>query len=42
MSDLLVQVFGEDVGSGGRATAGVTSLIKGHCFETVVTVEVFA
>ena len=40
LSDLLRDVLGEEVGIGGRATAGVTSLIRNHCFETVVTVEV--
>jgi enamine deaminase RidA (YjgF/YER057c/UK114 family) len=42
LSDLLRAVLGDEAGVGGRATAGVTSLIRRHCFETVVTVEVRA
>jgi enamine deaminase RidA (YjgF/YER057c/UK114 family) len=42
VTDLLADVFGDDIGTGGRATTGVTSLLKSHCFETVVTVEVHA
>ncbi len=39
-TDLFVEVFGRDVGLGGRATIGVTSLARGNCFENWVTVEV--
>lgn len=39
-TDLFVEVFGEEVGLGGRATIGVTSLARGHCFENWLTVEV--
>lgn len=40
LSDLLVEVFGRDVGLGGRATIGVMALAGGVCFETWATVEV--
>ncbi len=40
MSDLLIEVFGRDIGLGGRATIGVMALAGGVCFETWVTVEV--
>lgn len=39
-SDVLEQVFGEEAGIGGRATVGVASLVRSHCFETWLTVEV--
>jgi enamine deaminase RidA (YjgF/YER057c/UK114 family) len=39
-TDLLRDVFGEEAGVGGRATVGVTSLARRHCFETWLTVEV--
>lgn len=39
-TDLLVDVFGSEVGVGGRATVGVTSLARNHCFETWLTLEV--
>jgi enamine deaminase RidA (YjgF/YER057c/UK114 family) len=39
-TDLFRDVFGPEVGIGGRATVGVTSLARGHCFETWLTVEV--
>lgn len=39
LSDLLVEVFGRDVGLGGRATIGVMALANGVCFETWATVE---
>lgn len=38
-TDLFVEVFGPEVGLGGRATIGVTSLAGGSCFENWVTVE---
>ncbi len=39
-TDLLRDVFGDDAGVGGRATVGVTSLARRHCFETWLTLEV--
>lgn len=39
-TDLFRDVFGDEAGVGGRATVGVTSLARGHCFETWLTVEV--
>jgi enamine deaminase RidA (YjgF/YER057c/UK114 family) len=40
LSDLFVEVFGPELGLGGRATIGVMALAGGVCFETWVTVEV--
>jgi enamine deaminase RidA (YjgF/YER057c/UK114 family) len=40
VTDLLRDVFGDEAGVGGRATVGVTSLARGHCFETWLTLEV--
>lgn len=40
MTDLMVDVFGEEIGIAPRATIGVTSLADDYCFETWVTVEV--
>jgi len=40
LSDLLIEVFGRDIGLGGRATIGVMALAGGVCFETWVTVEI--
>jgi enamine deaminase RidA (YjgF/YER057c/UK114 family) len=42
VTDLLRDVFGEEAGVGGRATVGVVSLARNHCFETWLTVEVRA
>jgi enamine deaminase RidA (YjgF/YER057c/UK114 family) len=39
-TDLFRDVFGEEHGLGGRATIGVTSLARNHCFEIWLTVEV--
>lgn len=39
-TDLFREVFGDQAGVGGRATVGVTSLVRQHCFETWLTVEV--
>jgi enamine deaminase RidA (YjgF/YER057c/UK114 family) len=39
-TDLFAEVFGEEVGLGGRATIGVTSLAHNHCFENWMTLEV--
>jgi enamine deaminase RidA (YjgF/YER057c/UK114 family) len=38
-TDLFVEVFGRDIGLGGRATIGVMSLAGGSCFEIWSTVE---
>lgn len=40
VTDLFRDVFGEEAGVGGRATVGVTSLARNHCFETWLTLEV--
>lgn len=39
-TDLFVEVFGPEIGLGGRATIGVVSLAGGSCFENWVTVEI--
>lgn len=39
LSDLFEQVFGPEIGVGGRASIGVMSLADDYCFETWVTVE---
>lgn len=39
-SDLFVDVFGPEVGLGGRATIGVMSLAGGSSFENWLTVEI--
>jgi enamine deaminase RidA (YjgF/YER057c/UK114 family) len=39
-TDLFRDVFGEQRGLGGRATIGVMSLARNHCFENWLTVEV--
>ncbi len=39
-SDVLVEVFGEAAGTGGRATIGVQSLCDAMCFETWSEVEI--
>lgn len=39
-TDLFRDVFGDRAGLGGRATIGVTSLARNHCFENWLTVEV--
>jgi enamine deaminase RidA (YjgF/YER057c/UK114 family) len=38
-TDLFRDVFGEEHGLGGRATIGVMSLARNHCFENWLTVE---
>ena len=40
VTDLLRDVFGDEAGIGGRATVGVVSLARNHCFETWLTLEV--
>jgi enamine deaminase RidA (YjgF/YER057c/UK114 family) len=38
-SDLIVEVFGAEVGRATRATIGAMSLSRGNCFEIWATVE---
>jgi hypothetical protein len=40
MADRFVEVFGEEIGIGCRATIGVQSLADNHCFETWIEVEI--
>ena len=40
LTDLFCDVFGEEIGTGGRATIGAVSLARNHCFETWLTLEV--
>ena len=40
MTDFLAEVFGPDIGIGGRATIGVQSLARNNCFETWMEVEI--
>ncbi|MFN0262950.1 RidA family protein [Tepidamorphus sp. 3E244] len=39
-SDVLAEVFGEEIGVGGRATIGVQSLCDEMCFETWGEIEI--
>lgn len=39
MTDFLVEVFGREIGIGGRATIGVQSLARNNCFETWMEVQ---
>ena len=39
-TDLFAEVFGGERGIGGRATIGIVSLARNHCFEIWLTVEV--
>jgi hypothetical protein len=39
-TDLLEEIFGAEAGRGGRATVGIVSLARQHCFENWLTVEV--
>ena len=39
-TDVFRDVFGEELGIGGRATVGVVSLASNVCFENWLTVEV--
>ena len=39
-TDLIVEVFGPEIGLGARATIGITSLARGNPFENWITVEV--
>lgn len=40
LTDLLAEVFGDEVGIGCRATIGVQSLARNNCFETWLSAEV--
>lgn len=40
LTDLLAEVFGEEIGIGCRATIGVQALARNNCFETWLEVEV--
>jgi len=40
LTDLLAEVFGDEAGIGCRATIGVQSLARNHCFETWLEAEV--
>ena len=39
-SDVLIEAFGEKIGTGGRATIGIQSLCDSLCFETWSEVEI--
>lgn len=39
-TDLLRDVFGAEAGVGGRTTVGIAALARGHCFETLLTLQV--
>ncbi|MDQ3870251.1 MAG: RidA family protein [Chloroflexota bacterium] len=39
-TDLFQEIFGAEAGIGGRATVGIVSLARMHCFENWLTVEV--
>jgi len=39
-TDVIVDVFGEDIGVGGQATIGVQSLCDKMCFETMAEIEI--
>lgn len=39
-SDVLIEAFGEEIGTGGRATIGIQSLCDSLCFETWSEVEI--
>lgn len=39
-SDLLIEAFGEEIGTGGRATIGIQSLCDDMCYETVSEIEI--
>lgn len=40
LTDLLAEVFGDAKGIGCRATLGIQSLTRNHCFETVAEIEI--
>ncbi len=40
LTDLLAEVFGDEIGTGCRATIGVQSLARNNCFETWLSTEV--
>lgn len=39
MTDFLAEVFGKEIGIGGRATIGIQTLALNNCFETWMEVE---
>ena len=39
-TDVIVEIFGPEIGLGARATIGITSLARGNPFENWITVEV--
>jgi len=40
LTDLLAEVFGEEIGVGPRATLGTPSLSDNYCFETCLSVQI--
>jgi hypothetical protein len=40
VTDLLAEVYGDSKGIGCRATLGIQSLTRNHCFETVAELEI--
>ena len=40
VTDLLAEIFGDVKGTGCRATLGIQSLTRNHCFETVAEIEI--
>lgn len=40
VTDLFAEVYGDEIGIGCRATIGVQSLTRNHCFETWVEAEI--
>ncbi len=40
MTDFLAEVFGREIGIGGRATIGIQSLARNNCFETWMEIEI--
>jgi enamine deaminase RidA (YjgF/YER057c/UK114 family) len=40
VTDLLAEVYGDTKGIGCRATLGIQSLTRNHCFETVAEIEI--
>jgi enamine deaminase RidA (YjgF/YER057c/UK114 family) len=40
LTDLLAEVYGDTRGIGCRATLGIQSLTRNHCFETVAEIEI--
>ena len=40
LTDLLAEIYGDARGIGCRATLGIQSLTRNHCFETVAEIEI--